>query len=498
MPLSDYLLEIKPAGTWIPIADGDVLSVRGSWSVSSNENSGVAFGDDTDASISGELTLNNWSNINHFTPIRYTTTMDADTTKTFTGVITRHARDMSKISLDATGMKALVAATKVYSPSFARRPVATKTTSSSIENPATAGYVAGHINYLLFTAGGWPYEQAGSNPTATFYYSCDHAVLAPDWTWAAGEDAWAECLQLAKDSGGQMYQDANGVVRYRQIVGYGGQTTSDTLTEGDYAEIEQVIDPGLIFATKITCQYVPRRRLGLQEIADDTTPHHIEPGETATIVIEQQNPIAFNADGTHSLEAATPGGSQLKPAALVVAQQDGTTIQQGAGGYAHTLDVKAARVTITVTNNSSKACTVWRVRLNACPIVVGEAGSVSADSGATPVVERILEQSPYIQNASAAQRIADMTLAFYGAARPMVTARGCVHIPSRAIGNALLLTCTPWSMSAQKHVVLSKSHDDTGVKDDLVLAYVEDLPATSAFFIVGHTYVASDNRLLGW
>src|SRR6185312_16223160 len=146
-----------------------------------------------------ELTLGNWANTGYFVPIRYTTWMDADTSKTFTGIIIRRTRDMNKMTLDATGMKALIAATKAYSPSFPRRPVATKTTASSIENPATAGYIAGQINYLLWASGGRPYEQSGSYPLATFYYSCDHAILSPDWSWAAGEDSWAECLQLAKD-----------------------------------------------------------------------------------------------------------------------------------------------------------------------------------------------------------------------------------------------------------------------------------------------------------
>jgi hypothetical protein len=293
---------------------------------------------------------------------------------------------------------------------------------------------------------------------------------------------------MAKDSGGQMYQDASGVVRYRQILGYGGQTTSDTLTESDYAEIEMAEDPGLLFATRVTCQYIPRRRLGTQQIADDATPRHIEPGESVTIVIEPQNPLA-------SLEVASAG--VLKESALVIAQLDGTRLDQ-ATGYTHTLDVAAARITITVTNASSWPATIWRVRLNGDPIVAGEAGSVAADSGASPVVERALEQSPYIQNRVAAQRIADMTLAYYGTARPTVTVRGCVHAPSRAIGGALLLTCAAWSMSAVKHVILSIDHDDTGMKADYTLAYVEDLPKTDDFFVIGTTYSSGDTKLLGW
>lgn len=490
MPIADYLIERYTGGSWVALADASVLSVRGSWETATGENSGVAFGDDTDAGLEASLLLAEWANLPHMTPIRYTTTMDADTTRTFVGVLTRRTRDMQQMSCDAEGLKHLIAATKGYSPAFARRPVATKTTATSVDDPSNGAYQGGQINWLLWQAGGRPYEQSGTYPTATFYYSCDHAVLAPDWSWAAGEDAWQECLRLAKDSGGQMYQDSSGVVRYKQVLGYGGQSTSDALTESDYASVEQTEDPGALFATKITCQYIPRRRLGTQQIADDATPRHVEPSETATIVIEPENPIA-------SLETAS-GGTQLLSTALIVATLDGVLVSQGVSGYTHTLEIAAARVTITVTNASGKPFTVWRIKLRGDPIVAGEAGSVSSDSGASPVVERVLEQSPYIQNRTAATRIADMTLAFYGAARPTVTARGCVHKPSRAVGAALNLTVGAWSMSAQKHVILSVEHENTGIEASYSLAYIEDLPRTDQFFIIGTTYLSTDNKLLGW
>ena len=486
MAAASFLLEIKPAGSWVSVAAGNVLTVRGSGALSGSP-AGVAFGDDTDVSLSAELLLSLWAAIGHLTPIRYTTTIDSDSQKTFVGVVTRRTRDLDKMTLEAEGVKHLIAATKGYSPAFNRRPVATKTTASSADNPAAGGYAGGLINYLLWTAGGRPLEQSGSYPSATFYYSCDQALLAPDWTWAAGEDAWAECCVMATVSGGQMYQDASGVVRYVQLVGYGMATASETLTEADYATISQDEDPGVVYATKVTCPYLPRRRLGTQQIADDATPRHVEPGETVTIVIEPQNPIA-------SLETASDG-TQLLPAALVVAQLDGAPVAPGASGYTHTLAIAAARITITVTNASAKPFTIWRVRLNGDPIVADEAGSVLAGSGS---VERTLDESPYIQNRPDAQRLAEMTLAFYAAARPIVTVGGCVHQPSRAVGGAINLSCTAWGMTAQRHVILSIEHDQTGVEATYTAAYVGDLPKTDDFFLIGHVYTAGESKKLSW
>lgn len=485
MATASYTIEVKPAGSWVAIAAGDVLDVRGSWEMSGSP-AGIAFGDDTDAGISAELLLSLWASTGHLVPIRYTTTMDADTQKTFVGVITRRQRDLDTMTIEAEGLKRLISATKGYSPAFSRRPVATKTTATSADDPTSGGYAGGLINYLLWTAGGRPLEQAASYPSATFYYSCDHALLAPDWTWAAGEDAWAECCAMATVSGGQMYQDASGVVRYKQLTGYGMATASETLDEGSYATIAQDEDPGLVYATKVTCPYLPRRRLGTQQIADDVAPRHVEPGETITIVIEPQNPIA-------SLETASAG--QLKPAALVVAQLDGSVVSQGGSGYTHTLDIKAARVTITVTNASGKPFTVWRVRLQGDPIVASEAGSISAGAG---TVERTLEQSPYIQTRADAQRLAEMTLAFYAAARPVVTLSGCVHSPSRTVGSAINLSCAAWEMAAQRHVILSIAHNQTGIEAGYTLAYVGDLPKADDFFVIGHTYTAGDTKKLAW
>lgn len=480
MSTASYQLEYYSAG-WNTIAAGSIINVSGSWETA-GDSSGIAFGDDTDASIDGELLLSSWANLSHLTPIRYTTTMDADNARTFTGVLAKRSRDLQTMKFTAEGMKRLIAATKGYSPAINRRPVATKTTASSADDPTNPGWASGLINWLLWQAGGRPYEQAGSYPSAVFYYSCDHAILSPDWAWAAGEDAWAECLRLAKDAGGQMYQDASGVVRYKQVLGYGGQSTSDTLTASDYGGVTMDEDPGIIYATKVTCQYVPRRRLGTQQIADDTTPRPIEPGGSITIVIEPQNPLA-------SLEQASAG--QLKSDCLVVASFDGTP----STSYTHTLDVTAARITIVVTNTGSLPLMIWRVRLRGDPIVAGEAGSVSSGSG---TIERVLEQSPYIQNRRDAGKITAMTLAFYAAARPIVTAAGCKHQPSRAVGAALLLTVGEWSMSAVKHVILGIDHDQTGIEAAYTLAYVEDLPALSQFFIVGTTYSSGDNRYLGW
>lgn len=485
---ADYLLELFYGGVWNAVADASVLEVQGDWQIAGSRQNAISFGDDTDAKLTARLIYAVWANLSYHQPIRYTTTNSADgTTRTFTGVITKLHRTLDDCDVEAAGMKELIGATKIYSPMIERRPVATKTSASSVEDPTNPAYAGGLVNYAMWQCGGRPNAQSGSYPSATFYYDCDHAIIAPPYAWLAGEDTWAECLKLAQAAGGQMYQDASGVVRFKQVLGYAGVTATDSIGMSDYATAEETTDPSVLQGNKFTCQYTPRRRLGTQQIADDTTPRHVEPGETATIVIEPQNPIV-------SLETAT-GGTQLKSDALVIARQDGVRITQGGSGYTHTLDIKAARITITITNAGSFAFTVFRVLLRGDPVVAAEAGSVSAGSGS---VERTLEQSIYIQKRSDAQRLCEMYATFYGAARPIVSVVGCVHKPSRYVGQTVLFSNSVWGIASVAYVILAIKHSQTGLQADYDLAYVGDLPDSSMFYICGVSYSGATVKYLGW
>lgn len=475
-------LEVYPVDEWLQVPHAQIVSLKGSWETGGSVT-GIAFGDDSDITLDGELNLAAWDMTGDFIPVRYFTDVNGVDAVTFVGIMTARSRTLTRLTFRAEGIKIRIAATKTYSPMLERRPLFTKTHATSADDPDDGAWDAGLGNYLFWQAGGRPAEQSAGYPDAVFFYSCDHAILAPDYSWTAGEDSWAEGLRLAEASGGQLYQDADGVVRYRQILGYGGGVVSETMDESTYATIEQAFEPELLAADVFTCQYLPRRRLGVQQIADDTTPVHIEPGESATIVIEPEQPIV-------SLE--TDAGL-LPASAIVVALQDGTRLVSGAG-FSHTLDIKAARITIVVTNESAWPAIVYRVVLRGTPIVAGEAGSVSSGSGA---IERQLEQSVYIQSRADAQRSTDMALAFYGAARAQVRLGDVLHKPARALGDTVALTCAQWSMTAQHHVILRIEHAQ-GTRAGVTLADVSDLPAADQFFQVGTTYTGATEKYLAW
>jgi hypothetical protein len=482
MPVAAFTLDYHNGVTWQTIPAGSVLSISGAAALD-DAPSGIAFGSDTDVTLRGELLLSLWASLPHMTPIRYTTQMDATSAYQFNGFLTRRTRDLERMTFEASGPKVKIAATKGYSPMIERRPLATLTSAASIEDPTNANYLGGLINWLWWQSGGRPLQQAASYPSALFYYSVDGtALLAPEFAWAAGEDGWAECVEAAKRSGGQVMQDGAGVVRYKQILGYGGLTATETLDEGSYASLEEDEEPGPTYGTTYLCPYLPRRRLGRQEVINDDTPRLIAPGETISVILEPEQPLV-------ALETAS--STQLKASSLIITKLDGTP----SSSYTHTLDVKAARITIGLTNTGAQPLMLWRIRLNGDPVVAGEAGSIAVGSG---TVERTLESSPYIQNEDDAQRYAQMTKDFYSTQRSRIVVRGCVHNPGRQIGQSINLTNAQWGLSAVKHVILGIEHSETGVQDDLTVAPVADLPTQSGYYLIGGSYTSSSNLKLGW
>jgi hypothetical protein len=472
---SGFVCEWRPSTTWDDIT-AYVLSVEGDFKTTGNGN-GIAFGDSSDAgakitidpNASGSpLSAATWA----YVPIRVTFTVDANTARGVSGVIIDFDQDADTVSFSVTGWKQLISTTRVYSPLFQNRPVATKTTASSIDDPTDGSYAAGLLNWIMWQAGGRPYEQAASYTTATFYYSLAQAPIAPKYSWVAGEDAWAEALRLVRACGGQLYQRPDGVIAYVSPLSIAGGASQFTLTQDDYQEITRQGNAEDL-VTSFACQYVPRVEAGMQQIIDDSTQRVVAAGKSETIELEPQYPIA-------SLETAT-GGTQLLATAISATVFDGTQVAQGSG-YTHTLSVAAQKITIVVTNAGALPFVIERITLRGTPIVPTEAGTVTIGSG-TPT--QTIEQNPYIQSRSHAQRLARMALAFYGTPRPIIHAKGVLYDPAHhQVGMAGTLTQSDWGLASAPVALLGMQHSETGVAADLDLVVTTGLPALADYFLV--------------
>lgn len=473
--LASYTLEYNDSG-WTAISDDDVIDVS-IQQTSASSDSGTGFGDQVDASASIQLKLAavsalTWERL----PVRVEYTMGASTARAFVGVVRRASGDMDTVTWECDAMIAdLPNRTKnLYSPLLHQRPPATWTSASSIEDPTDISYRAGLINWVLWQAGGRPYEQAGTYPAADFYYSLEHSILAPDWSWVAGEDGYAECLRLVRAVGGQIYQGLDGIIYYENPLNM-ARASSRTFTIADFADLSWEGATDQLAAT-ITCAYTPRYIAPTQRVIEDTTLRVVEGGATVTIALEPQWPLYSTV-----LDAGV-----LKEKNITATFFDGRVMAyHGSTGFTTTVDISAMQILITFTNHTAVNCQISKIILDGAPLVAGETGTATAGSG-NPT--KTLEDNIFVQNEAHANALTSMALSFYGTARPVRTLSEVLYDPDLDVGDSVALTvAAPLSLTARPHRIIEVEIDETGIVGTYTLVDTTGVPQLSEYYLVKST-----------
>lgn len=477
-----YTVSYKLGGVWT--AATKILRISGSMTASTNADNPLAFGDGAGVSCSIDVMRDALPSPWYHTPVKVDMAVSTDGgaavgNTIFNGVITSRESDGPITTLTCADYSTLVRAQKLYSPMFLRRPAATATGAATVENPDDASYAGGIINYILWQAGGRPYQQSATYPDADFYYLCDQAPFAPPYAWLAGDDAWQEAQKLCQASGGQLYQDARGVMRYVQPLAFSQPVTSLTLNESVYGKLRETITTAQS-AGRVTVPYTPRMVQSMQFVIEDETPRLLKPGETIYFDLEPKWPVvqwgAFNAYATTFTGGVVPYD-----------HTSGVT-----WGYAFA----AQKCQVQMTNHrTNESIVVNRIEVKGRPLVAGEAATVTVGSGDPEIVKT---DNEYIQDEAYARRFATMTLAFYGTARAVYTADGCPFEATRMIGDVVPLSSTDYGLSSVPCLITSADHDDTGGTKSYQLVPVADLPTLNNTFIWGHNYASADSRALGY
>lgn len=480
---ASYLVQWLPLSAWIDITSSVTHVSSGESRMTTNGDNPLAFGDNSESTCEVEVldTLTAGADVTGRS-IRVTFGISGVTTMVFVGVIDEQTESSNSgvVTLGCSGAAERIRMTKAYSPAFYLRPVATKTTISSAEDTSLYSSM-GLMNYGLWEAGGRPYEQSGSYPGAAFYYSLDQAMLAPLWSWLAGEDGWSELQKLAQAAGGQLYQDTMGVVRYKQPLNLVGNSPTYTFDSSNYAGASRSRKRGQ-YASKVIVSFLPREARPVQQVLDDSPIRLIHAGETVSLSFEPQWPLK-------SLEVATglkdissfSGSEQLPSSAVTLTDLTGQLTSPGASGYMHTLEAAAQKLTLSITNTAGKPIVFWRIILRGEPITAGEAGNVEAGSGEA---ERQITDNPYIQTRGHAIRLSNLILSFYGSARAAIEIEEGVFNPSRYVGEVVNFTASRWGVSGVSHLITRIGHKDTGSRADYTLAQISDLPGLSGYYIV--------------
>lgn len=469
-------------GSWTAVSANYVLDISGA-AESAGGASGVTFGAEATARLSIRLDPQAASIAWERTRVRVKFGFAAsDLVTRATGLILDRARDNdAAITWEVGGYDELITKTPVYSPLFYRRPASTLTTASSIEDPTSGSYAAGIVNYILWMAGGRPYEQAATYTTAVFYYRCDFSPITPEWSWVGGEDGWAELGRVARACGLVIYQAADGVITAASALGLGG-SASYTFDEGDFEGITERATTGQLL-TAVRCAYTARRLQPRQVVYEDTSPRVIPGASSATYTLDMQQPVYdYEASGStlpaDTVAATTTEGKSLTFSAAIVSQG-------------------AARLVIEVTNPGTETMILSRIQIRGRPLAPVEEGQVTIGSG-TPEQDVSSDCGVWVQSFFHAQRLAKLTYDYQAAVLPTRTISGCGYDMDRVVGEIVGLTYSPWSLSATAHRITAIRHSDTGALMDVDLVPSSTLPTTAGTFLVGSTYSSGDVKLLGW
>lgn len=479
----EFTVEINTGSGYSALTNSNVLSFSGRLAATNSVDNGFAFGTMTQMGATVETTTSiaNWEKAR----LRIRIGFDgSDKIVVSEGVIVQRQRRGDFVIYTAEGFDYEIARSKIYTGVFYRRPIATKTTSTSNED-WQAGGTPGILNRICFTVGGRPLEQPAyaTDPAFKFWYSFNDSITRPKFAWVSGDDAWAEMGRLVRAAGGQLYQDTKGVLRYAQPLTF-GQIPSGTLyhfTPSTYASISEATTTAERIDV-VKASYVERTLQPMQVVYDSDTPRLLAAGETVRMPLEMQYPVYTYADHVQPTKVIASGEG------IMATYLDGRDASAGLSAMFHT---KAAQLLdLSLTNLTSEPISVNRIVLSGRPVHAASEGVATYGSG---TYEMILEDNLYVQNYEQAQRLVRMFYDFYRANRTIITLNDVGFDPDRYLGEVVELTYAPWSISAARYRIISIDYSNKSTMN-VGLAPIAGLVTQDEVFIVGQTYATTDTR----
>lgn len=488
-----YVVEYWNGSAWVALANADVKDASGLVDVGTG-SSGLDFGASAQpkATLVLERTATTaalaWQRLKVRASFGFATSM---LLPRITGIVTDRERaygatDEDLITLQVAGFDELIRTTAVYSPAFYRRLAFTPTSVSSVEDPTNGAYAAGLGNYILWQSGGRPLEQAGTYPTATFYYTCQSALIAPEWSWIAGEDAWQELDRLCRSCGGQVVQQPDGTIAYLNPLA--PTTGSYALTEATYQSARER-GSTKEYTTAARCSYSGRRLQPQGTVYEDTTPRIIPASSTLNLTLDMERPVYDYAVRSTGVDTLPDDGYTAIDLNVYTVGYPNV--------YARFVSQAAGRVIVQLVNNLTTPVVFTRLTLRGRPIAVVETGQATYGSGSPE--RQIGDQGGiYVQSLAHAERLARLYVDVYGQVRPPIELSGMGYDPDRTLGEVCPLTASTWGISAVPYRISSIAAQQTGATMALTVVPITSVPTTSDLFMVGTTYAGADVRQMGW
>jgi len=487
--LPKYRVEIHNGISYSTVNDDYIHDVDGVLEITANNN-GLAFGIHAIPKAKIEMTDDFASVAWKLHKVRISFTFDtADFVQVFEGVLTDRSRSGHYLTFEARGWDAIIERKKIHTEMFYRRPIATQTTLSSIDDPNEPGYNAGLLNRIMWESGGRPYEQISTYDSALFYYSFDQALLKPKWSWISGENAWEEANKLIKAAGGQLFQNDDGVIYYKQPLSFGiVNGTPFEISDDDFVSISEKETARDQVAT-IKTQFIERNLQATQTVYELDDTFAVIPGEIVTKEIEMKWPVyTYTLDSSGnipftSIKAVYPDGRQV------------TSTSELAFTYELTYSyLNATLLQVSFENLTDEPLTVEDINIQGRPVTEGPSGNVTYGSG---IPELELESNVYVDSEVHAQRLIRMYYDFYNNSRAIITLEGMGYDPDRYIGEIVQFDYTTWSYSGLYRIT-AKRHSNTGSRMTIDIVPINNLPTRDDVFIIGTTYNNTDIRYVSY
>jgi hypothetical protein len=501
--LITYRVELLLASVWTDVS-ADVIAAAWEYATS-GDPVGIAFGATVGTTATVDIFPALYSLTWQQTPIRISVSYSgSDWVERFRGVIMSRSRGQHRGQWQCRGYDALIEGVKLRTELLYNRLIATPTTASSVEDSTSGSYSAGWVNRIFWGCGGRPFEQAGSYPTALFYYSVPYASpFGPEWYWLDGENMWNELQVLCKACGGQVYQGVDGVVRYVEPLSLaaGGATytyTDAALTAaqrasnnassyGDINDRESI----LTVLSAVVCPYTSRKLQGAQRVYQDGKPKRIKPSTTISLDLDTQVPIL-----TSDIQTLR---STLQLTVKAAVARTGRTCS--AAECVVVVTGKAAqRVSITVQNTLTDPIDLNLIEITARPLTAEEPETARYSSGAVLPYPRELDvigENPAIQTRRHAEMLCRMLWDFHGTSRPVISLSRCALDSRRYVGELINLTSAALSYSNLLCRIIAIRPDSTGFMDVEVASAV-GLPIRSQQLIIGASYGGTESLRISY
>lgn len=473
----DLDVEVWNGSAWVS-AKPYVTRCSARLDVTGGDPSGIAMGPQIRPEADVELWAAGWSLAGNRTPVRISFGFGAsDKLRRFGGIVTGRRRGRTTGRWELRGWDAHIEGCEVRSPLFSRRAIATRTTLTSVEDPAATNYRGGLINYILWQCGGRPAEQAASYPDALFYYRCTTALIGPEHTWIPGDNPWQVILRLCRSAGGQVFQDGDGVITYVDPITLASGTPSFTFTDevlsqeqratqgkAGYRDFEVEIDATAQLTT-VTCNFVGRLVDGGQQVYQQTKPLRLAPGQVKVVPCDTQLPL-YAVSGV-SIDAVV-----VRSATKATASQVTATVALPS----------AQRAMVTLTNTLSEVVQIDALRITGRPVSAGEEGSAQYSTGSGRAVK--VEDSTYVQGQRHAAMLCRMVHDAGQTGGVLYRLFGCGYDPDRFMGEIVFFTCAELGITNLRCRIVSIETED-GAWMDVELAPLAGLPTRDSVHIIG-------------